>query len=104
MLPTKIWDVGGMPYQLRSDNQVSGRWGDVLFYLVFIQKLREDVKRDGAGLSRSLSCGPATGTTENACFRGGISFVGVVRRPITRGIGKVPLRPQPTLSGWKLFS
>jgi hypothetical protein len=30
--------------------------------IVFIRKLREDVKWDGAGLSRSLSCGPAAGS------------------------------------------
>jgi len=68
-------------------------------YFVFIRKLREDAKRDGAGLLRGLSSGPAVESREHACFQGGISSVGVVRRPIARGFGEVPLRPQPALSG-----
>ena len=32
-------------------------------------------------------------------FRGGTSSVGVVRRPIARGFGEVPPRPQPAFSG-----
>jgi len=66
---------------------------------VSIRKLQEDVKRDGAGLSRSLSCGPAAEPREHACFRDDTSSVAAARRPIARGFGKVPVRPQPILSG-----
>ena len=60
---------------------------------------REDIKRDGAGLSRSLSCGLAAGSREHACLQGAASSVGIVSRPITRVFGDVPVRPQPALFG-----
>ena len=70
----------------------------------FIRKLREDVKRDGAGLSRSLSCGPAAGSSKHACLQDITSSAGVVRRTIARDFGEVPVPPQPAFSGQKLIT
>ncbi len=71
-------------------------------YLVSIRKLLDNSREGRTGAFTEP-------LVRNPCMFEGSSLFryeghnsGAVPRPITRGSGKVPVRPEPALSGWKL--